>query len=219
VTKKVIVLAGEGVGIIAAMIISQHPNMQLVGFLNDVVPVGTRIGNFNSYPVLGKSKEVLKFIEPEDTYAFMGFIGMTHEEEVYDKLIRLGIPREKFINLIHPTAIVPEGFCSIGNGILMAPHSQLSADVTLGDNCMMMGGSFVGHNSTLDRYVSLATNSVVGANVHVGKAVHIGSNATIREKLTIGDFSLVGMGSVVLKDVPSNTIVAGNPARVISSRT
>lgn len=216
--KKVIVLAGEGVGIIAAMVISQHPNMQLVGFLNDVVPVGTRIGNFNSYPVLGKSKDVLKFIEPEDTYAFMGFIGMTHEKEVYDKLIRLGIPREKFINLIHPTAVIPEGFCSIGNGILMAPHSQLSADVTLGDNCMMMGGSFVGHNSTLDRYVSLATNSVVGANVHVGKAVHIGSNATIREKLTIGDFSLVGMGSVVLKDVPSNTIVAGNPARVISSR-
>jgi len=211
-------MGGEGVGIIAAMIIAQYPDLQLVGFLNDVAPVGTKIGNYTSYPVLGKSEDVLRFIEPDDTYAFMGFIGMTQEQEVYDKLVGLDIPREKFINLIHPTAIIPEGFCSIGRGVLMAPHSQLSADATLADNCMLMGGAFVGHNTRLDRYVSLATNSVVGANVRVGKAVHIGSNATVREKLTIGDFSLVGMGSVVLKDVPPCSIVAGNPARVITSK-
>jgi len=43
-------------------------------------------------------------------------------------------------------------------------------------------------------------------------------NATIRARVHIGDFSLIGAGSVVTKDVPPNTIVCGNPARVLRER-
>jgi acetyltransferase EpsM len=67
----------------------------------------------------------------------------------------------------------------------------------------------------MDEYSSIATNSVVGAHVHIGKGVHIGSNATIREKIRIGDYSFVGMGSVVIEDVPDYAVVVGNPAKVL----
>jgi acetyltransferase EpsM len=217
-TKKVVILGGEGVGVIAATIVEKYPDLIVEGFLNDVVPVGSMIGKFKKFPVIGKSEDVSKFTDDDDTYAFVGYVGMTQEETVFDKLVQLNIPPEKFINLIDPTAVIPEGFCSIGSGVLMAPLSQLGVDTTISDNCILLGNCFIGHNTTLDRYVSVATNATLGANVHVGKAVHIGSNATIREKVTIGDFSLVGMGSVVLKDVPPHAIVAGNPARVISQK-
>jgi acetyltransferase-like isoleucine patch superfamily enzyme len=49
----------------------------------------------------------------------------------------------------------------------------------------------------------------------IKKGASIGSNATILCGLTIGEGAIVGAGSVVLADVPDNTIVAGNPARVI----
>jgi len=68
------------------------------------------------------------------------------------------------------------------------------------------------------RFAHIASNAVVGANVDVGRAVHIGTNATIREKIKIGDFSLVGSGSVVLNDVEPNTIVAGNPAKLLRKK-
>lgn len=49
----------------------------------------------------------------------------------------------------------------------------------------------------------------------IGDNVDIGSNVVIIGKVTIGDDAVIGAGSVVVKDVPTNSIVVGNPARVI----
>ena len=51
----------------------------------------------------------------------------------------------------------------------------------------------------------------------VCKGASIGSGSTILSKVTIGEQAIVGAGSVVTRDVPARTIVAGNPARVLRS--
>ncbi len=51
----------------------------------------------------------------------------------------------------------------------------------------------------------------------IGNHVWIGENALILKGVKIGDNSIVGAGSVVTKDVPNNSIVAGNPARIIKN--
>lgn len=216
--KSIIVMGGSGVGMIAASIIDKNNQQELLGFINDVLPVGTNIGKFKTVPIIGTTSDINHFLEDKNTFIFNGFIGMTEEKEVYEKIKALNIPREKFINIIDHSAIIPSGFCKIGNGVMMAPLSQLSADTTISDQCVLLPNSFVGHDSFLEENVSLATNSVVGANVHIGKGCHVGSNATIREKISIGQFSLVGMGAVVLQDIPPNSIVVGNPARIIKQK-
>jgi len=70
----------------------------------------------------------------------------------------------------------------------------------------------------IDKFAHVATNGVVGANVYGGKAIHIGSNSTIREKIKIGNYALIGAGSMVLKDVPENSVVVGNPSRILEVR-
>ena len=214
--KKVIILGGIGAGLIAASIIDLIDDMELLGFINESEPIGVEFGDFErKFKVIGRDKDIPDFLSDENTYVFSAFLDMKNKEASYKRMKQLGIPENKFINLIHPTAIVPKGYCKIGHGIMFAPLSQLSPDTTVSDNCILLPNSFLGHNSYMDVFSSIATNSVVGAHVHIGKGVHIGSNATIREKVKIGDFSFVGMGAVVLEDVPEHSVVVGNPAKVL----
>lgn len=216
--KKLIILGGSGIGMIAASIAHDLGYFEVVGFLNDYFDPGHLIGKYKKIPVIGRTQDLHKFLQDKSTYVFIAYVGLQNEKDTFLKIESLEIPEDKFATLIHPTAIIPKDLCSIGNGVLMAPLSQLSPDTTIADNCILLPNSFVGHDSTLDKFAHIATNSVIGANVHVGKAVHVGSNATIREKVKIGNYSLIGAGSVVLNDVPENSVVVGNPARILKSR-
>lgn len=213
--KKLVILGGRGIGMIAASVANDLGIYEILGFLNDFVPVGTKIGKYLGYEVVGKSLDVEKYLCDENVYFFIGYVGMKNEKDVFEKITSLRIPVNRFATLIHQTAITPKGFCSIGNGVLMAPLSQISPDTTIEDNCILLPNSFLGHDSTMKRFSHITSNSVVGGNVLIGKGAHIGTNATIREDIRIGDYSLVGSGSVVLKDVPANSIVVGNPARIL----
>lgn len=213
--KKLIILGGRGIGMIAASVANDLGNYNVLGFLNDYVPIGEKVGKYNGFNVLGTSSDAVNYLEDEDIFFFIGYVGMKNEKEVFEKIISLGIPRTRFATLIHPTAIIPKGFCSIGYGVLMAPLSQLSPDTSVEDNCILLPNSFLGHDSTMKRFSHITANSVVGGNVTIGRGAHVGTNATIRENVTIGDFALIGSGSVVLNDVPENSIVVGNPARLL----
>lgn len=94
-------------------------------------------------------------------------------------------------------------------------HFQDQGGIKLGDNCL------VGHNvvfATLNHgFAPEERQSMLPAPIVVGRNVWIGSNSTILQGVTIGDNSIIAAGSVVTKDVPANTIVAGVPARFIRS--
>jgi len=216
--KKLIILGGRGIGMIAASVANDLGTYVVLGFLNDFVPVGKKVGKYNGYKVIGKSIDAKNYLNDADVYFFIGYVGMKNEKEVFEKITSLGIPLNRFATLIHPTAIIPKGFCSIGNGVLMAPLTQLSPDTTVEDNCILLPNSFLGHDSTMKRFSHITSNSVIGGNVTVGRGAHVGTNATVRENVSIGDFALVGSGSVVLNNVPENSIVVGNPAKILKQK-
>lgn len=104
-------------------------------------------------------------------------------------------------------------FVTIGRNVIIMP------------GCLMMsaGGITIDDDAMIAANVQLISNNhdlyerqvITCRPIHIGKHTWIGAGATILPGITIGDNAVVGAASVVTKDVPADTIVAGNPARII----
>ena len=127
--------------------------------------------------------------------------------------------------------------CRIGDNTKIGPFVEVQRNAAVGRNCKIQSHCFICEGVTIedevfvghgvmfinDRYPRAVTEagalqteadwSVVRTLVRKGAS--IGSNATILCGVTVGEGAIVGAGSVVTKDVPARTIVAGNPAKVI----
>jgi UDP-2-acetamido-3-amino-2,3-dideoxy-glucuronate N-acetyltransferase len=107
----------------------------------------------------------------------------------------------------------------IGQNCKISSHTFICEGVTIEDNV------FVGHNVTFinDTYPRATSESGnlqteedwTVEPILVKRGASIGSSATLLSGITVGEKAIIGAGSVVTKDVPPNTIVAGNPAKVI----
>jgi acetyltransferase-like isoleucine patch superfamily enzyme len=64
----------------------------------------------------------------------------------------------------------------------------------------------------------MASGVVLAGSVHVEGGCYLGQFCTVRQQVRIGRGSLVGMGAVVLRDVPPNSVMVGNPARRLRDR-
>jgi acetyltransferase-like isoleucine patch superfamily enzyme len=131
--------------------------------------------------------------------------------------------------------------CSIDDGSKVGTFVEIQKGSSIGKNCKISSHTFIcegvhiednvfiGHNVTFinDRFPR-ATNAdgslQTEADWHVEetrvkKGASIGSSVTVLCGITIGENAIVGAGSVVTKDVAPNTIVAGNPAKVLKKVT
>lgn len=75
----------------------------------------------------------------------------------------------------------------------------------------------VAHNVEIGLDAAVVAHAMLGGSCEVGAGAWIGPSASVKQRVKVGARALVGMGAVVLKDVPENVTVAGNPARIINA--
>lgn len=120
-------------------------------------------------------------------------------------------------------------FVEIQKGARIGKRCKISSHTFICEGVVIEDEVFVGHNVTfINDLFPRATNADGSLQTEadwkcgttlIKKGASIGSSATLLCGITVGEGALVGAGSVVTKDVPPHTVVAGNPARVIKRLT
>lgn len=128
----------------------------------------------------------------------------------------LGINHPVVLRTLRPGASIVIGDnTGISGGVICAAiRVEIGKDCLLGANVTISDTDFHPINPDRRRYNN-NPQDIAAEPVFIGDNVFIGTGAIVLKGVRIGNNSVVGAGSVVTKDVPPNTIVAGNPAKLI----
>jgi sugar O-acyltransferase (sialic acid O-acetyltransferase NeuD family) len=119
-------------------------------------------------------------------------------------------------SLIHPTASVGTE-TQIGDGTIVQFGSFVACNVITGINVLLLQNSSIGHDSIIDNDTVVSPHAAISGNCTIGERVYVGGSVPVKEKTSIGADSIIGMGSVVLRNIPENVIALGNPARAMKN--
>lgn len=128
------------------------------------------------------------------------------------EVLELGF--SNFADLRHPSTVIAHS-CRWGSGLNVNAGVVVAANTSFGEQVLINRSVSIGHDVVVDNFVTFSPGAVLGGDIRIAEGAFIGINATILPEISIGACAIVGGGAVVTKDVPANSVVVGNPARVV----
>lgn len=154
--------------------------------------------------------EILLQNQYSDTELFIA-IGDNHiRSKIFQKL------KEKypFASLFHHRS-VQASLSKIGEGTMIASSAVINPLVDIGNACIINTGAIIEHECKVGHYTHVGPGAVLAGNVTIGESTFVGANSVTKQGVTIGSNVTIGAGAVVINDVPHNSVVVGNPARIL----
>jgi len=168
-----------------------------------------------SRKVVYKNEGVIKINKGKLFFGFLtNRIGLNPNNKGVLRIYKKGrLEVDGFVRIARDCKIYVAGKLSIGNATYINPNTLIFArtNVKIGSGCAISWNCQI----LDDDFHKITSNENQARPITIGNRVWIGCNSIILKGVTIGNNSIIAAGSLITKDVEANTLVGGNPARVI----
>lgn len=183
---------------------------------------------------LGRGDQIVAFHEPDEVYRPRELLGVAVQPQSafhpgkQRAIVGIGNPasRQKvvgelpaetvFDTLIHPTAVMSQ-WVEVGAGSVICAGCVLTCQISIGEHCHLNLNTTVGHDCTFGDFCTVAPGTNISGNCEFGNRVDVGTQASFRQHVRICDDAVIGMGTVVVKDIAEAGTYVGVPARKVDS--
>jgi sugar O-acyltransferase (sialic acid O-acetyltransferase NeuD family) len=206
--KDLIIIGARGFGRevfdFAQHCLGYNESFAIKGFLDDKKD---ELDSFANYPPIISNVENYEIKEND---VFIIGLGSVKWVKYYAGIIES--KGGEFLNLIHKNAVIRNNV-KLGKGIIVGAGSLVSTDVIIGNFTQIMSYCIIGHDVVINEFCRLGDFVFLGGFTNVGSQTFLSVRATIMDRVKIGSNAVIGMGSVVLRNIPDSTTVFGNPAK------
>ena len=208
--KDLIIFGASGFGREVAWAVERlnkvNPTWNLLGFMDDADDI--QESEVNGYKVLGKTTDVGNY---PDAF-FVVAVGASRIREKIVSNMKAVNPSVKFGTVIDPSVEMSD-LVTIGEGTIICAHTIITVNIEIGSHVIINLDCTVGHDAILKDFVTLYPSVNVSGITQIGHAVELGTGMQIIQGKTVGDYSIVGAGAVVVKDIPAKCTAVGCPAK------
>lgn len=196
-------------------IILAEDRYKICGIIDSELEIGQ---DYFGYRILGQMSDLPSILDAHNLHK--GIIAISDNFTRYKVAKEIGdvAGNFEFISAVHPNTVIG-GNVKISDGCLIMSHAVINNGAELGQHCFMGTSSSLDHDSFLGNYSSLGPKTTVGGNVKIGECTAISLGVNIINEIAIGNHSVVGAGSLVLKNLGDNIVAYGSPAKEVKKRT
>jgi len=207
--KAIIVGAGT-YGQVYAEYLKDSKQYEIIGFLDD--DANKHGQNVNGISVIGSVSELNNMKDNQEIAVFVPIGNNKTRIDILNNAKTLNFKTPSFIHssvCIHSTV-------KIGASVYILPVTNIMPHTIIEDNVMISMGVNIAHHTTLRCGCFLSQGVNVGASIVICEKAFLGIGSTIMTGIKgIGINATIGAGAVIIKDVPSNAVVVGNPGQII----
>ncbi|TMQ73045.1 MAG: acetyltransferase [Candidatus Eisenbacteria bacterium] len=206
---RLVVWGASGHAKVVADIVRLQGDHEIIGFLDDRDP--SAAGRpFCGSSVLGGRERLPALREEGVTHVLFGF-GDGAARLRLGVLVRdLGFA---LATAVHPRAVVA-GDVGIGPGSVVAAGAVVGPGAVIGENVIVNTLAGIDHDCVVERGAHVCPGARLGGFVVVKETAWVGLGTTVRDRVTIGRGTVVGAGSLVLRDLPDGVVAYGTPAAI-----
>lgn len=185
----------------------------VMGFIDDNADLIGR--EINGYRVLGNFDYLVESVD-KNTNVFVPIGNNKVRVAMLEKLVNIGF---KTPNFIHPDTNIHESV-KIGKCVYILPGTYIMPLTIVNDFALISMGVNIAHHTLIEKGCFLSQGSNIGASITLGENVFCGIASTVMTGVKkVGKNATIGAGAVVIREVPDQAVIVGNPGKILKYNT